>query len=183
MELKVEVKGKGKESFESLIRDAIMDLGISGSIESLFMYLDPSNMLFIMRVRAKPTSRIIRLTDVAEVSSQDSKVIVKVLDERYSPLILKLLESAYKGRVFQASRHEIVVQGPVDKEELGGLAVCDYAEVVRDSMLELVRRIMPEGFRSIKVLSRDKHELLIMTSEDPLTNELISRASNLLGEA
>lgn len=180
MDLKVEIIGEGKRQFESLIRDTIMDLGISGSIESLKVYLDPREPVFAIHIRARLSSRTVRLADVAEVTKLGDKIGVKILDERFSPIILNLLERNYGDRVFQSSRHEIIVEGESDKELLENLVVCDYAEMVRSSIMELVRRIMPEGFRSVKVLSRNKHELLAVASEDLLTDELISKVSNII---
>lgn len=180
MEVKVEIVGEGKRQFKSLIRDAIMDLGISGSIESLRVYLDPRELVFAMYVRAKPSSRTIRLAEVAEASKLGGKISVKILDERFSPTILSLLEKIYGGKVSQSSRHEIMIEGEEDKEVLEDLVVCDHAELVKSSIIELVRRVMPEGFRSVKMFSRSKHELLAIASEDPLTDELISKVSSLM---
>ncbi|MEM4467667.1 MAG: methanogenesis marker 17 protein [Candidatus Nezhaarchaeales archaeon] len=180
MELKVEIVGEGKRQFESLIKDIIMDLGVSGSIESLRMYLDPREPIFALYVRAKPSSRMIRLADVTEISKREGKIIVKILDERFSPTILSLLEKMYKDKVSQSSRHEIVVEDEGSKEELEGLVVCDYADIVRSSIMELVKRIMPEGFRSVKMISKNKYELLTIASEDPLTDELAFKVSSLV---
>ncbi|MEM1811556.1 MAG: methanogenesis marker 17 protein, partial [Candidatus Nezhaarchaeales archaeon] len=116
----MEIVGEGKRQFESLIKDIIMDLGVSGSIESLRMYLDPREPIFALYVRAKPSSRMIRLADVTEISKREGKIIVKILDERFSPTILSLLEKMYKDKVSQSSRHEIVVEDEGSKEELEG---------------------------------------------------------------
>jgi len=183
VELKVEIIGEGKRQFESLIRDIIMDLGVSGSIESLKMYLDPHESIFALYVRAKPSSRTIRLVDVAEVSKHGDKVSVKILDERFSPIILNLLEKMYKDKVSQSSRHEIVIENEGRKEVLEDLEICDYADMVRSSIIELVRRIMPEGFRSVKIISRNKYELLAIASEDPLTEDLVSKVSSLMNSS
>lgn len=180
MEIIVEIPGEGKKLFESLIRDAIMDLGISGSIESLKVYLNSYEPVFAIYVKAKTSSRTIRLAEVAEVTKLGDKVSVKVLDERFSPTILNILEKTYGDKVSQSSRHEIVVECEESKEVLENLVVCDYAELVKSSVMELVRRVMPEGFRSVKVLSKDKHELLVIASEDPLTDDVISKVSSLV---
>ncbi|MEM1812236.1 MAG: DUF2113 family protein, partial [Candidatus Nezhaarchaeales archaeon] len=102
------------------------------------------------------------------------------LDERFSPTILSLLEKMYKDKVSQSSRHEIVVEDEGSKEELEGLVVCDYADIVRSSIMELVKRIMPEGFRSVKMISKNKYELLTIASEDPLTDELAFKVGSLV---
>lgn len=180
MELKVEVIGEGKKQFESLIRDVIMDLGISGSIEVLKIYLDPRDPVFAMYVKAKPSSRAIKLVEVAEVSKLEGKINVKILDERFSPMVLSILEKIYKGKAFQSGRLEIIIECNGDREALEDLVICDYTEVVRNSIMELVRRVMPEGFRSVKMISIDRYELLTIASEDPLTDELESKVSSLM---
>ncbi|MHC1627914.1 MAG: methanogenesis marker 17 protein [Candidatus Nezhaarchaeales archaeon] len=171
MNVRVKIDGGGEKQFESLIKDMIMDLGISGAIDSLKIFLDPYKPVFAMSIKVKPTSRIVRLSEVAEITKSHDGVSVKILDERFSPDILKALEKSYGESVTHVSRFEILIKGDVDKEALEGMPICDYAEMMERSIMEFMRRITPEGFRSIKVL-RDKEKFLLIASEDPLTDEI-----------
>ncbi len=181
MKFQIKIEGEGQKQFETLIKDIMMDLGVSGAIDSLKLFLDPYKPVFAMSIKIKPTSRIIRLSEVAEIARSHDGVSVKILDERFSPDILKALEKSYGDLVTHVSRYEILIKGDVDKEALEDIPICDYAEIMERSIMELMRRITPEGFRSIKVL-RDREKLLLIASEDPLTDEIELEAKSMVGD-
>ena len=176
--MKLQVKVEGEDTgtlFENLIKDLMMDLGISGAIESLKLLLNPFKLLFAFEVEVKPVSRLIRLGEVAEVTESHEGVRIKIADERFSPDIIRALESSYGKSVKHVSRLEVVIEESISRELIENMAICDYSEVVERSILELMRRVTPEGFRSIRVM-RSKNKITLIASEDPLTDEMIEEA-------
>ncbi|RLF06966.1 MAG: methanogenesis marker 17 protein [Thermoprotei archaeon] len=179
MKVQIKIKGDERRLFETLVKDVMMDLGVSGAIESLKMALDPHRSMFAMSIKMKPISRIVKLSEVAEITKSHDGVSIRILDEKFSPDILKALQDSYGDLVSHVSRYEILIKGDIDREALEHIPICDYAEMMERSIMELMRRITPEGFRSIKVL-RDKEKLLLIASEDPLTDEIESEAKSMV---
>jgi len=179
VELQVNIKGEGGKAYEGLLRDVMMDLGVSGFMEAVRLALDPYKALFAMSVRLKRTSRPIRLAEVADVELSGEGIDVKISDEKFSPDVVKALEEIYGESVKHVSRFEISVKGVFDKSSVENLVICDYAEKMEKLVLELMMKVAPEGFRSVKVSKRGD-EVLLVASEDPLTEELLEEAEELL---
>ncbi|MCS7140303.1 MAG: methanogenesis marker 17 protein [Candidatus Nezhaarchaeota archaeon] len=171
MKLQVKVEGESGELYERLIRDLVMELNVKGAIESLAILIDPTKPLFAINMQTRPSSKIIRLGEVTEITKSRDYVTIKILDERFSPDIINALEKAYGNMVFHVSRHEVLIKGDVDEKALENTPICDYAKVIERSIMELVHRVTPEGFRSVKIL-RSEGEVLLIASEDPLTDEM-----------
>jgi len=182
VKLQIKIEGDERRLFEALIRDIMMDLGVSGAIESLRIALDPHEAIFVMSIKMKPVSRIIRLSEVAEITKSHNGINVKILDEKFSPDIIEALKDSYGDLVSHVSRYEILIKGDIDKEALENIPICNYAEMMERSIMELMRRITPEGFRSIKIL-RSGEGLLLIASEDPLTDEIELRAKSMIDDS
>ncbi|MDI9620167.1 MAG: methanogenesis marker 17 protein [Candidatus Nezhaarchaeota archaeon] len=171
MKVNIKMEDEAASLFRDLINDLIVDLNISGILDSIDVFLDPNKTLFAMSVKTKPALRSIRLSDVAEVSSTNHELRVKINDERFSPLVVKVLEEKYGDSVKHVSRLEVIVSRPIKEEELKDLPLCSYVEASEGLLMDFVQKIVPEGFRSLKIL-KNGNALLIIASEDPLTEDV-----------
>lgn len=157
---------EGAKVYEMIIKQIFQDLQLSPSIKDMRVYVDPTEVVFILAMKMDKTSNFTTLGDVTniEYDKEENKTLIRVKDENYLPNILKKLWLE-KGRenVHQPDRFSFVLDGKEDKLE--NLIIDDPYENLKKRVYDAAFRIIPEGFRIIRDISQDDIIVIVCTDE------------------
>ncbi|WP_423792803.1 methanogenesis marker 17 protein [Methanocaldococcus indicus] len=162
-----------KEIYTKVIQTALEDLILGKSLIRVEFIAREKEPYFILGVLPKPTRKIIKLRDMAEIVEEkkvDGKRIykLKITDETYLPYLLKKIHV-----IEQPSRFEIITDSDIDLD----MDVYDTSKDFIDRVLDFMYRVFPEGMR-IKKSFIDK-AIVLIASERPLKPEEIEKAEKL----
>jgi putative methanogenesis marker protein 17 len=148
MEIEVISEDKeGKESYEKLFGEIMADIGKAFQIEKATLVLKPSVPLFIfsIKLRAEPSSK--KVSDVANVRSENNDIYMTITDERFAPEILSQLWKKYgRDDVAQQTRFDIEVKNANEKD-IVDIPVASGEEAMKE-IIGAVWRSMPEGIKN-----------------------------------
>ncbi|MDR2623290.1 MAG: methanogenesis marker 17 protein [Methanobrevibacter sp.] len=156
----------GAKVYEMIIKQIIQDLQLSPSIKNMKVFVDPKEVVFIMAVKMDKTSTNIKLNEVANVTyeKEEDKTTIKILDENYLPNILKLLWGEFsRDQLYQPDRYTILLDG--DESFLKDLTVFSPKKNLKVRVIDAIFRILPEGFRVVRELSKDDIVAIVSTDE------------------
>ncbi|MEM2449798.1 MAG: methanogenesis marker 17 protein, partial [Candidatus Methanomethylicaceae archaeon] len=86
-----------------------------------------------------------------------------------------------RDRVEQIGRQEILVKN-TDLEILKNLKIRERTISISDKIIELITRILPEGFR-IRHFIKENDVLIVLASEDPIKKDWIDIALGMIVDA
>lgn len=166
----------GKRIYSKIIQTSLEDLVLGKSIVKVKMICREEEPFFIIGVLPKSTSKLIKLTDVAnieETQEKDGKKIYKlrIENETYAPQLFEKINI-----IDQPSRFEVYTDTPVDQDMIIHDAKDDFVAKVLDFM----NRVFPEGMRIRKTLHGTA--IVMIASERPIEEEWISIANKLCEE-
>jgi putative methanogenesis marker protein 17 len=146
MELTVEGPEEyANQSYSTLFERILVDVGLTTSIEGVHMVIRPQDPVFIISIRARRTSSLTPIKEIAVVEAKEGNAILGITDEHFAPRLLALLWRTYgRDRVMQLNRSEIIVTGV--GEEVGELTL-DPEEELRKRLLDIIWRLLPEGLK------------------------------------
>ncbi len=146
MELKVEgTEEFANESYATLFERILVDVGLQTAIDRVHMIIRPEDPIFIISIKARKTSALTPVKEVAVVEAKDGNAILGITDEHFAPRLLALLWRTYgRERVTQLNRSEIIINGA--GEEVAELTL-DPEEELRQRLLDIVWRLLPEGLK------------------------------------
>ena len=149
---------EGAKVYDMIIRQILQDLVLPPSIDDMRAYVNPDEVCFIIAIKMRKTSKHITLKEVAKVNyeAEDDTTVVLIDDENYLPNILKTLWNT-NGRenVHQPSRY--------------------------GRIYDAIFRIVPEGFKIMKDISRDDIVSVIATDE-LIKDEWVEKAEGYIVE-
>ncbi|MDL2246380.1 methanogenesis marker 17 protein [Methanobrevibacter sp. OttesenSCG-928-K11] len=157
---------KGAEVYEMIIKQIFQDLILGPSVEDLKAFADPDQVVFILVIKMKKASDNVYLRDVANLvfNKDENQTVINVDDEKYLPNILKRLwETFSREETLQPNRFNIIVSG--EHYELNDLIVDNSNINLQKKIYDAVFRILPEGFKIIKDISRGDIIAVIATDE------------------
>ncbi|XRO75723.1 methanogenesis marker 17 protein [Methanocaldococcus sp. 28A] len=133
----------GKEIYTKVIQTALEDLLLGKSIIRVEFIAKEKEPYFILGALPKPTRKIIKLRDFAEIVEQkkeNDRVIykLKITDETYVPHLLRKIHV-----IDQPSRFEIITDSDIDLD----MEVYDTSKDFIDKVMDFMNRVFPEGMR------------------------------------
>ena len=132
---------KGAEVYEIIIKQIFQDLVLGAAVDDLKAFVNPDDPVFILAIKMKKTSNIIKFGDVAKFSYNKQRDITEIFveDENYLPNILKRLWRKFsRDEIYQPTRYNIELEGnQIDLEDL----------IIDDPHSNLQRRIYDAIFR------------------------------------
>ncbi|MGL6298723.1 MAG: methanogenesis marker 17 protein [Methanobacteriaceae archaeon] len=172
----------GGEVYEMIIRQIFQDLQLSPSVKDMRVFVDPAEVVFIIVMQMDRTAPNVMLSEVAtyKYDKNSNETTISLKEEKYLPILLKKLW-IIKGRenVHQPNRFQIVITG--EDNNLSEIAVDDHSENLKKRLYDAAFRIIPEGFRIIKDLSKDNLVALVCTDE-LIKDEWVEKAESFIKE-
>lgn len=160
----------GGEQYKYIAEKTVEDLGLTGTVEGIWMCIRPEEPFFIISIRYKEFAGKNSIADLGSIESRMDGVKITLYSEVDVGDALKTLWATYgRDRVEQGSRLEIRVDG-VEAEDVKRLKIRDKPIDVGSKVNELALRIIPEGFRVRHVIKKDG-EITIVAAEDPIKEE------------
>ena len=172
---------EGAKVYDMIIRQIFQDLVLPPSIDDMRAYVNPNEVCFIIAIKMRKTSQHITLKEVAKVNyeADDDTTVVLIDDENYLPNILRTLWKI-NGRenVHQPSRYVIHLPG---QQNVSDLVVDDPHENLKRRIYDAIFRIVPEGFKIMKDISRGDIVSVIATDE-LIKDEWVEKAEGYIVE-
>ncbi|OKY78392.1 MAG: hypothetical protein BTN85_0883 [Candidatus Methanohalarchaeum thermophilum] len=178
--MNIEVRGQdksGNESYKEIAENLISESNISTLINKAEILAEPQEPFFIISIATEGVRSTKKVEDISILDESDEGCQVIIKDERYATdLLSKLWEEFGKSDVEQSERLKIICHG-VSCEEIEDLEL-EPEEEMRESIINLIWQIIPEGFRVRKsFVSNDK--VTMLASEDRLKEKWIKKANNI----
>ena len=105
---------KGAEVYEIIIKQIFQDLVLGSSVDDLKAFVNPDDPVFILAIKMKKTSNVIKFGDVADFTYNKEKDVTTILigDENYLPNILnKLWRMFSRDEIYQPNRYVLEISG------------------------------------------------------------------------
>nr|QNO46213.1 hypothetical protein ABPEKODN_00026 [Methanosarcinales archaeon ANME-2c ERB4] len=178
----------GAESYESVIRDVIADLELTTVLGRLWIWINPTEPVFIFCALIRAGIPPIRVKDMADISTgmpSAKQVELKLTNEEHVSTLLNILWAEYgRENVSQPERRTITIDTE-DKDEvaetLADVVIADPRREVESRLADALLRITPEGFRVRHHVSTGS-EMLFVASEDSITPEWVKKAEDMMDQ-
>jgi len=157
---------KGAEVYEMIIKQIFQDLQIGPAVEDLRAFVNPDDVVFILAIKMKKAGNNIHIKDVATLKYEklENKTYIFIDNENFLPKILDNLWKIYpRESTYQPDRDSIILDG--NQLELNDLVIDNSQFNLKKKIYDASYRILPEGFRIIKDISKDDIIALIATDE------------------
>ena len=157
---------RGAEVYDIIIKQIFQDLVLGASVDDLKAYVNPDDPVFVLAIKMRQTSTVIKFEDVANLTyvKEDDLTRILVDNENYLPNILKELWKRFsRDEIYQPNRYQLEIKG--DYTDLATMVVDDPHSNLQRRVYDAVFRILPEGFKNIKDLSRDDIVAVVATDE------------------
>lgn len=171
----------GAEVYDMIIRQIFQDLVLPPSIADMRAYVNPNEVVFMIAIKMRKTSQHISLNEVANVSYDniEDETTIQINNENFLPNILrKLWFELGRENVHQPSRYIIKLDG---NQNVGDLVIDDPYKNLKRRVYDAIFRIVPEGFKIMKDLSRDDIVAVVATDE-LIKDEWVEKAQNYIEE-
>ena len=166
---------EGAKVYELIIKQIFQDFQLSHSVKYMRAFIDPVEAVFILAIKMNKTSGFTILGDVAAFKYNEKKdeTIIRVKNESYLPNILKKLWLE-KGRenVHQPNRYSFLVEGKT--ANIDEIIIDDPHENLKKRLYDAAFRIIPEGFRVIRNISK-KDVIAIVCTDESIKDEWLEK--------
>jgi len=173
---------KGAEVYEIIIKQIFQDLVLGAAVDDLKAFVNPDDPVFILAIKMKKTSNIIKFGDVAKFSYNKQRDITEIFveDENYLPNILKRLWRKFsRDEIYQPTRYNIELEG--NQIDLEDLVIDDPHSNLQRRIYDAIFRILPEGFKIIKDMSTADIVAVVATDE-LIMDSWIEKANEYIAE-
>ena len=173
---------RGAEVYEIIIKQIFQDLVLGASVDDLKAYVNPDDPVFVLAIKMRKTSNVIRFEDVANLTydKANDKTMILVDNENYLPNILKILWMQFsRDEIYQPNRYQLEIEG--DYTNLSSVVVDDPHSNLQRRIYDAVFRILPEGFKNIKDLSSEDIVAVVATDE-LIKDEWIEKCHEFMDE-
>jgi putative methanogenesis marker protein 17 len=175
----VEVEGGDEfanKSYEKICQDAFREVGIRSSIESVYLYCNPEEHVFIIAAKIGRVSSPVKIWDVTHREGTN----LRITNETYAAKLLALLWDTYGEKIQQISRLEIsFTLEDKEVEELMDLIVYDPREDLVTRILDGLDRILPEGAR-VRTSIQAPGCIALIASENPISDVWTKKAQEMV---
>ena len=173
---------RGAEVYEIIIKQIFQDLVLGASVDDLKAYVNPDDPVFVLAIKMRKTSNVVRFEDVANLNydKANDKTIILIDNENYLPNILKILWMQFsRDEIYQPNRYQLEIVG--DHTGLGSVVIDDPHSNLQRRIYDAIFRILPEGFKNIKDLSTEDIVTVVATDE-LIKDEWIEKAHEFIEE-
>ena len=173
---------KGAEVYEIIIKQIFQDLVLGAAVDDLKAFVNPDDPVFILAIKMKKTSNIIKFGDVAKFSYNKQRDITEIFveDENYLPNVLKRLWRKFsRDEIYQPTRYNIELEG--NQIDLEDLVIDDPHSNLQRRIYDAIFRILPEGFKIIKDMSTADIVAVVATDE-LIMDSWIEKANEYIAE-
>jgi putative methanogenesis marker protein 17 len=173
---------RGAEVYEIIIKQIFQDLVLGASVDDLKAYVNPDDPVFVLAIKMRKTSNVVRFEDVANLTYDKQRDVTMILidNENYLPNILKQLWKQFsRDEIYQPNRYQLEISG--DFTELKSIVVDDPHSNLQRRIYDAVFRILPEGFKNIKDLSSEDIVAVVATDE-LIKDEWIEKCHEFMDE-
>lgn len=176
------------EQYRQILKDVISDMVLAQSIGRIKVVIRPDESLFQMALVLRGGLSPVKTSDFADVNVGEfgkNEVVIKINNEKYLSLLLKILWDKY-GRlnVRQPERKTVAVktENPMDKiSDIENIIVDDPRNTLKKRVVDMAVRVAPEGFR-VRYHSLKGDNFIFVASEDAMKQEWIEEAHQMLDE-
>lgn len=157
---------KGAEVYDMIIKQIFQDLVLGPSVQDLKAYVNPDGPVFILAIKMKKTSNVTNMDEIANVTydKEEDKTTIFIENENFLPNILKILWFKFSREdIYQPNRYTIIIPG--NQVDLGNLVVDNPQSNLQKRIYDAVYRILPEGFKIIKDMSKGDIVAVVATDE------------------
>ena len=157
---------RGAEVYEIIIKQIFQDLVLGASVDDLKAYVNPDDPVFVLAIKMRKTSTVIKFSDVATFTYDKEREVtsIRVENENYLPNILKKLWMKFsRDDIYQPNRFTIELAG--NHLDLESLVIDDPHSNLQRRIYDAIFRILPEGFKNIKDLSTEDIVTVVATDE------------------
>ncbi|MEM1670950.1 MAG: methanogenesis marker 17 protein [Archaeoglobaceae archaeon] len=173
---------EGRIAYERTINTVLSESTIRGSIKGVRVYADPKEPVFILILQLAKSSGVIKFSDAVALKFVKDGVIAVCENDKFMPEVLRILwEKFGNEKVEQLSRYEIMVKNGISDEILNAI-VYDPEKELMAGLMDLILRIIPEGFRIRRYIRKD-NLLAVIASEDPIKSDWIEKAIRMMEES
>ncbi|MCS7103709.1 MAG: methanogenesis marker 17 protein, partial [Candidatus Korarchaeum sp.] len=170
---------EGKVAFERTLSTIVTESTVKSAIDYIHISIDPSEPLFILLIKYIEPRRIVKFSDVAMVKDTKDGKVVSCENDKYFPGLMRVLwEKFGRDSIEQLSRYEVMVRGELDSDVLESV-VYDPMEDLMKGLVDVIFRIIPEGFRIRKYIWGEG-KVVVIASEDTIMDEFVERAKSIL---
>ncbi len=173
---------RGAEVYEIIIKQIFQDLVLGASVDDLRAYVNPDDPVFVLAIKMRKTSNVIRFEDVASLKYDKADNVTRIIvdNENYLPNILKILWMQFsRDEIYQPNRYQLEIEG--DYTELKSAVVDDPHSNLQRRIYDAIFRILPEGFKNIEDLSTEDIVTVVATDE-LIKDEWIDKAHEYIDE-
>lgn len=173
---------RGAEVYEIIIKQIFQDLVLGAAVDDLRAYVNPDNPVFILAIKMKKTSSVVKFEDVANLTYVKDDDVTRILvdNENYLPNILKQLWKRFsREEIYQPNRYQLEIAG--DNTDLKTLVIDDPHSNLQRRIYDAIFRILPEGFKIIKDMSTDNIVTVVATDE-LIADAWIEKANEYISE-
>ena len=157
---------RGAEVYDIIIKQIFQDLVLGASVDDLKAYVNPDDPVFVLAIKMRKTSTVVKFEDVANVAYDKIDDVTRILidNENYLPNILKQLWKQFsRDEIYQPNRYQLEIKG--DYSDLKDIVIDDPHSNLQRRIYDAIFRILPEGFKNIKDLSTDNIVTVVATDE------------------
>ena len=173
---------RGAEVYEIIIKQIFQDLVLGAAVDDLRAYVNPDDPVFILAIKMKKTSSVVKFEDVANLTYVKDDDVTRILvdNENYLPNILKQLWKRFsREEIYQPNRYQLEIAG--DNTDLKTLVIDDPHSNLQRRIYDAIFRILPEGFIIIKDMSTDNIVTVVATDE-LIADAWIEKANEYISE-
>ncbi|MBR4446960.1 methanogenesis marker 17 protein [Methanobrevibacter sp.] len=173
---------RGAEVYEIIIKQIFQDLVLGASVDDLKAYVNPDDPVFVLAIKMRKTSNVVRFEDVASLTYDKTDDVTRILvdNENYLPNILKILWMKFsRDEIYQPNRYQLEIKG--DYTKLSSIVVDDPHSNLQRRIYDAIFRILPEGFKNIKDMSTEDIVTVVATDE-LIKDEWIEKAHEFIDE-
>ncbi len=180
----------GADAYELVTRDVFADLELTTVLGRLWIYIDPTEPVFIFCTLIRTGLPPIRVRDVANVavaSSGADQVVLDLSNEKYIPQLLSTIRARYGNKnISQPDRTTMTIETEkATKEEiaesLAEVVIADPRRQIDERLADALLRITPEGFR-VRHHASTGEEMLFVASEEAMRSEWIEKAEEMMNQ-
>jgi putative methanogenesis marker protein 17 len=168
---------QGARLIEELMLDVFSDLNVAQSLYNVKIYVDPDEPVFILCGKLAVSVPDVKISDIATMTHTDDGLKLDIKNERYvNDLMDKLTELYGKANILQIDRYTVLV---ATDEEIPDEVIFEPATELKRTVIDAIRRVVPEGYRIIKH-EITRNSILFIASEEPIKDEWINLGHRLL---
>jgi len=178
----------GAKSYELVTRDVLADLELTTVLGRLWVYIDPTEPVFILCALIRTGIPPIRIKDMADIKTGTTSaegVLIEIINEGYVVSLLSTLVAEYGRENISQPDKKTVAIATEDKIEVAKsvaeVIIADPRREVDTRLADALLRITPEGFR-VRHHTSSKSEMLFVASEDAIKPEWIDQANDMMNQ-